>query len=346
MKYTGIIFASWFSLLMMASCAPSDRNRPAVEPDDFEVVGYLFWSERTPDRWGSMNTRNIPYEYLTTINYAFVFPEADRTGRLTSVPYPDTLHALVREAHSHNVKVLISIGGFMIGDNPGVDNRFEVIANNQVTRDRFVKEAMDLVREFNLDGVDMDWEFPDAVEPSLSNFVLLMKELHEQLHPMGKKLTSAVEASDFVYTYGVDESVYQYVDWINIMGYDGDVSAHGYPNKAIFHSPYWWSEMIMEHWIDEKGLPREKAVLGVPFYGKGTNRFGGAYRGLLARGADPYADKFDSVYYNGIKTMKKKTVLAKKRGRGMMIWEISGDAPREYSLLRAINEAIIEFDKN
>jgi GH18 family chitinase len=79
--------------------------------------------------------------------------------------------------------------------------------------------------------------------------------------------------------------------------------------------------------------------MGVPFYGRGPGR-GGAYRQLLAQGADPQADVYDSIYYNGIKTMRQKTRLAMERGSGIMIWEISEDTTGTNSLLRAIHEEL------
>lgn len=60
---------------------------------------------------------------------------------------------------------------------------------------------------------------------------------------------------------------------------------------------------------------------------------------LVAAGADPMKDEFDSVYYNGMATIKEKTGLAIREGlAGVMIWEISQDTQDETSLLKAIND--------
>jgi hypothetical protein len=48
------------------------------------------------------------------------------------------------------------------------------------------------------------------------------------------------------------------------------------------------------------------------------------------------------MYYNGIPTIKRKTLLAKKEASGIMIWQLSGDAPGAKSLLNVIDEAAIE----
>ena len=59
----------------------------------------------------------------------------------------------------------------------------------------------------------------------------------------------------------------------------------------------------------------------------------------MARGADPYADEFQGLKYNGITTIKAKTELAQKRAGGVMMWELSNDTrDPETSLLNAITE--------
>ena len=44
------------------------------------------------------------------------------------------------------------------------------------------------------------------------------------------------------------------------------------------------------------------------------------------------------MYYNGIETIRKKTGLAKEKASGIMIWQLSGDAPGDKSLLTVINK--------
>ena len=341
-----------FSLCMflgMISCNSANKASNSNEINEkFKVVGYFL-----PAPQGKSTVASISYQYLTSINYSFAKPAADNSGNLMPLPNPDTLHALVRNAHSHKVEVFISVGGFGVGDGPGIDTRFEVLANTERTRINFAHSVMQMIRQFDLDGADIDWEFPDAVEPSMSNFVALMKVLGDSLHPAGKKLTIAVESHHLPYTYGIDEKVFDIVDWINIMGYDNEGVGSHRPHQLTAHAPYWLSIISFDHWLNERGLPKNKAVMGVPFYGKGTNRSYHPYRTLLANGADPYADVaysdtgviytgIDGYFYMGIKTMQRATKLAQKRGAGVMIWEISSDTTGKYSLLKAINDAVNE----
>lgn len=329
----------WISLLLsvtiilfFTACdqgeAPSDR---------FKVIGYLY-NKKLP-------VNELPYQYLTHINYAFALPAPGGTGEILPVPAPVRLKKLTKTAHSHGVKVFISVGGWSIGDGGGNDTRFEVLASSPDTRTNFTNEVMEIVRKFNLDGVDIDWEYPNPIEPSAANFVLLMKELSDSLHAVEKKLTAAIVSFKDRYGYGIKKEVFPYVDWMNIMSYD-------YKNgENMSHSPYWLAVRSFDYWVDDRGLPKDKAVLGLNF---------GFYRFLISKGADPYADSFitdvskwkfgepdsaqphspDTLYYNGITTVKKKTRLAMQRGTGIMMWAVASDTAGQYSLLKAINEVI------
>ena len=107
----------------------------------------------------------------------------------------------------------------------------------------------------------------------------------------------------------------------------------------------------MDYWIG-RGLPRSKAVLGVPFYGYG---FGGAFRKneydyseIVA--AHPGAENGDQVgetiWYNGIPTIKAKARLVVESGLGgIMIWSLDTDAPGGKSLLSAIVAGLRETQK-
>lgn len=330
--------------LWLISCN-SPINSDQEQAKSFKVVGYYLPGK---DKAG---VASLQYEYLTSVNYSFARPAADGSGNLEPLRNPDILHALVEKAHASGVEVFISVGGFDIGDGPGVDSRFEVLADREESRVQFATSVMNLIREFDLDGADIDWEFPDAVEPSISNFTRLMATLSETLKGEGKKVTIAVESHHLPYTYGVDNAVFDLVDWVNIMGYDNEEFGSHRPHQLTAHAPYWLSEIAFDHWLNKRGLSKEKAVMGVPFYGKGTNRSYHPYRTLLARGADPYADVaysdtgviydgVDGYFYMGIKTMQRTTRLAHRRGAGIMIWEISCDTTGQYSLLKAINDAI------
>ncbi len=277
----------------------------------FKVVGY------TPS-WGNIN--NIQYDKLTHINYAFAIPRAD--GSLEPLASPNKLQQIVSLGHAQGTKVLIAVGGWELGDGGGVDRRFSQLAANPSTRTAFVNNLVNFVNQYDLDGVDMDWEYPrEGSEPQ--HFELLMQELGQAMHSRGKLLTAAVVVSGWN-ADGVLSGVFDDVDFLNIMAYDGN--NHGSMSQATGGLDYWLG----------RGLPKSKAVLGVPFYCRPQPE---SYANLLAMGASPNSDSFQGRNYNGIPTIKAKTELAQQRAGGIMIWELSHDtSDQSTSLLTAINQ--------
>ena len=316
-------------LVIVVSCQQPSAIRTVVhspaKPGDFKIIGYL------PGR--SVDTAAIAFQRLTHINFAFAIP-AKNGGGLDALRNAEKLAALVKKAHRHNVKVFISIGGWSIGDGGGDDSRFHRLAADPVERNYFVANTMELVRRFSLDGVDVDWEYPDIENRSAEDNVLLMRQLGDSLHAINKELTAAVVHYGNQ-GEGTKDEIFEIVDWLNLMAYDDD------KGQPVPHSPYSLAEKSINYWVKERGLPPQKAVLGLPFYGKPRKEKLSHYKDLLAAGADPMKDEFDSVYYNGVATIKKKTELAIKEGlAGVMIWEISQDTQDDRSLLKAINEVV------
>ena len=321
----------WIPLLFSA-CVSSDRQGQGGQAqnndsDDFKVIGYYA-------SWGPA-PEELDLTGLTHINYSFAIP-AKEGNRLEPLKSDERLRKLVEIAHQNGKKVFIALGGWSIGDGGGNDSRFHRMAETQAGRETFVQDVMAMVAAYQLDGVDMDWEYPDA-DPSADHFAALMQSLSEALHRQGKKLSAAVISYNDRVGAGVKKEVFEAVDWINIMAYD-DERSQPQPNP---HSPYSLAEKSLAYWIDQRGLPAEKAVLGLPFYGKpGYN----PYKNLLTEGANPAQDQFNDVFYNGTETIKAKTKLALQRNcAGVMIWEIGQDIPGPQSLTMAINEAIREY---
>jgi chitinase len=274
------------------------------------LIGYLpAWQGRVED---------IQYGKLTQINYAFLLPSSVGDGSLSSVDNPEKLRKLVKLAHAGGVRVAISVGGWTDLKNPG----FEKLAASSSGRATFADRLAGLVRIFDLDGVDIDWEYPQEGVQS-QHYLLMMQALAGKLQAEGKTLSAAV-ADGAEHGAGIPSGVFGLVDFLGIMAYDGD--------DVEGHSPFSLAESALDYWLG-RGLSPAKAVLGVPFYARPSWK---TYKVLLKKGADPDADRFGRDSYNGMATVARKAELARKRAGGIMIWELSGDAPGRFSLLSAI----------
>jgi GH18 family chitinase len=292
-------------LFILATMSLSAQNKK------FPVVGYYAaWSGEPED---------IAFDHLTQVNFSFAFPGSDGSVRIAET---GKLMALVELAHEKNVKVFLAVGGWDIGDGGGNDQAFEVMAKNEKSRKRFVSSLLFHIKDYELDGIDIDWEYPDDQEA----FLLMMKELYPALKAKGKGLSVAA-AGEGVHGDGISTESFQYMDYLNIMAYDGPTP----------HSSFEYAERCLAYWT-LKGCPKEKLILGLPFYGKDPNT---DYKVLIQTNAAEASqiDEQDGIHYNGIPTMQKKVKLAQERAAGVMIWEVSQDVQNEYSLLKAINEA-------
>jgi GH18 family chitinase len=284
----------------------------AVLPNGFKSVGYM------PSWAGSVTS--IQYSKLTHINYSFALPNGN--GTLQPIENTSKLQQLVSLGHQNNTKVSLAIGGW----NDGNDSGFEQLAAGSGTRTAFVNNVMGVVRQYGLDGVDIDWEYPDP-GTSGNNYTALMQQLSTALHNEGKLLTAAV-VSEGGTANGVQPAVFGYVDWLNIMAYDG-----GSP-----HANYDWSIASANFWKG-RGLPKAKTVLGVPFYSRPSYL---TFAQLVAQ--DPANANRDCTpsgeCYNGLPTIKRKTQWAMANAGGIMNWELSQDATGANSLVSAIYSTV------
>lgn len=298
------------------------------------LLGQLFFSPFTYGEgkvigyaasW-SANPKTINYKHLTHLNYSFGIPK--KNGDMEPILGEEKLIEIVKLSHKNGIKILLAIGGWDLGDGGGKDQRFHSLAENSNYRANFISKLIGLVNKYDLDGIDMDWEYPDPVNGGENpHFTALMKELSEKLRPEGKLLTAAVAAYGFNGD-GVSSKVFPYIDFLNLMAYDGGNGSN--------HSPFSMAERSIKYWSD-KGLPKEKLVLGVPFYARPSWK---SYKDLISLGADPKKDQFKNDYYNGIDTIRKKSRLALSSGAGVMIWELAQDTNDDNSLLKAISKIV------
>jgi len=304
--------------VLLASCSTSSATSisptetdstsptltPTPAPPPFRIIAYAT---------DGIIENLIPYDKLTHINYSFLTPKDD--GTFNTINNGWKLKLIAQNGHAHNVKVLISVGGW------GWDKQFETVAANPALRSAFVQNLKAFVAEYQLDGIDIDWEYPDAGQSS-QNFLALMQELRSAMPD--KLLTTAV-VSHGDNSNGISSESFELFDFINVMTYDGP--DHGTMKQF---------EQGLSFWI-ARGLPKEKIVMGVPFYGDPNL----PYFKIVAE--DPTAAQMDSInyfgktfQYNGIPTVQAKTKLAMEQASGIMFWTLDFDAQGELSLVNTI----------
>jgi GH18 family chitinase len=276
--------------------------------------------------------KNVPFNKVTHINLYFLNP--DSSGNFTHdlsavIPF-------IKMSHTQNVKVLASIVG-------GGPHPYYAKLLKDDKRAMLINNLMSIVLQTGLDGIDVDLEGSD-IDENYDNFVI---ELAVALHQHKKLITAAIAV---FYKGDLTDKALAQFDFVNVMSYDH--TGPWTPGKPGPHSTFAHATEDLAYFKVERKIPKEKLTLGVPFYGHGfgpeltTPGISMNYGEIVSQ--FPGAESTDqlampggkTLYYNGIPTIKMKTNLAIKEASGIMIWQLSGDAPGAKSLLQAIDEVV------
>lgn len=306
-----------------------------------KIVGYIDGSLSGADA----NAQNLQWNKLTDIIYGFIQP-TDNNGNLESYVGKPAFNTIKSLASTNNVKFHFSSGGA----NGTIKARLAAISANATTRNTYAKNVADVLAANNMDGFDLDWEFPTGVE--VTNHVLLLKALRDEFDKRGKGWTLAIAVGGETPSTGqqggyhtdyISPDAFQYIDFLNLMSYDIGKALAGNNHSSL--------ENALDNINDyaAKGCPKSKMILGVPFYGRDLSRWNWKKYSDIAS-TDPAAaygaDALGGQYYNGKKTLQDKVDLIMAQGGiGIMIWEITYDrlGNDQYSLLSAIHEKMAPY---
>jgi chitinase len=318
---------------------PALTSTPIVVPGGKYVIGY--YPSWAADR--NVFVKDIPAQKLTHINYAFSNvsengecilgdPAADVERVHSAAESVDGQRDSESAAFHGNfnqflelkqkypdLKVLISIGGWSWSEN------FSKAAQDDASRQRFAASCIELyLNQYKgvFDGLDVDWEYPvgGGLKPGKpedkKNFTLLLGELRRQLDQLGAKenrhylLTIAAPVGPGNIRNLEPDAIAATVDWINLMSYD----FHGtWETATNLNAPLFRPsndpadaglnvDAAVQNYLST-GVPPEKMVLGVPFYGKGWSGVSDVDHGLYqpASGAAPGTWEAGSYDFNDIR---------------------------------------------
>ena len=399
---TAICRRPWLAALVLVCPALSAQDQAAPGDSANRIVGY-YTSWSVYDR--GFEVAQVRGEHLTHLNYAFAKivggkcvpadPWADgQRPTKTSPASRGNFQALQRLKRKHpHLKTLISVGGWTLS------GPFSDVARTAASRKQFAASCVDFIQRHQFDGVDLDWEYPvEGGKPGIRsrpedkrNYTRLLSEMRRQLDDYAREtkrpclLTIACGARPELLRNLEVSAIVRYVDWVNVMAYD----FHGsWSRLASFHSPLFHPQDAPKS-IDGRlsahaaiqtlinaGAPREKIVLGVPFYGRGWKGVSATNNGLFQKprgamasqhepGLIPYREMLRRsgftqfshaqaqaswgynattkelvVYDNQLVIEKKAQYINKQRLGGVMVWELGHDALGERSLLTTLSRKL------
>ena len=226
---------------------------------------------------------------LTHIIYSFLHLKGnelalDNAGDSTTLAYVASL----KKTHP-DLKVMVSLGGW------GGCETCSPVFSTEEGRKEFALSTKRILKEFKIDGIDLDWEYPTIegypghqyLPEDKENFTALVKELRKTL---GKKAIVTFAAGGF--EQYLEESVnwdevMKYVDFVNIMSYD---LVNGNSTVTGHHTPLYSTDDQVEstdnavQYLKKIGVAPDKMVIGAAFYGRVWENVTNVHDGLYQSG--------------------------------------------------------------
>lgn len=254
------------------------------------------------------------------------------------------------------VRVVLALGGW------GADGFSEAMLT-QENRTTLVNSIMRLIKKYQFDGIDIDWEYPTSSVAGITshpndrnNLTLFCQELREAMNIYREDLilSIAVTTSDTFYDF---KNLNNYVDIFNVMTYDYAMSNIAHHDSPLYSSSNGASSMDRAVSFMKSRVDADKIIPGVAFYcrrGSFANmeQLGSSLSTSMANNAISFAvlkqimiydtsfvECYDSVacaayaMYNGVfysydnerSTIDKCVYVKENQLGGIMCWDLTQD---------------------
>lgn len=368
------------ALLVPAACEriePEPEPEPEIDPEIVEpdvalnhriegrhATAYVtYYGSLTPDP-----------EVMTHINYAFaelyvrdgVYQGFKVQGNLSRF---EQIAALKKK--NPDLKICLSFSHTVANNDNKQDGGFSAMCKSEAGRRAFAEDCLAFLKKYNLDGVDLDWEFPGlswsgaACDPSCDtdNYVLLVKQLRETLGT-SYTISYAGYCSDKTsvsggYRYVDIKGMDPYVDYVNIMAYDLDEAPHHH--SALNDTRAYKDCNRAVNAYLTAGVSPDKLVLGLPFYGRhsfSTSPTAISYKKILQldryqyrrnqwddKASCPFVATMGGAFYCGYdnpRSIGLKGAWVREKGMlGLMYWEYDQDDAKG-TLRKAVWNAVMQ----
>lgn len=288
----------------LASIAPEAIAEP---PSAFRLVGYLPWYRLKT--WSASHA-----DALTDLIYFGIQPTTRGEFPANPIDRP-ALEKLRDLKRVIGCRLHICVGG---GDRSA---GFAALVERPRRRWAFVRQLRELAQRGGFDGVDYDWEHPNG-DAQLADYHRLIDETRRTWGNHGQVTVAQSPWRDF------GRGIYDAVDRVHVMSYN-----HKHPHARLADAQADVERML------KFGCPRDKLVLGVPFYGRNQRGRSRTYAEIAGSAAfQAGSDLVDGFAFNSRRTLRQKTrYTLDEELAGIMIWELGQDAAEaDRSLLQAI----------
>ena len=284
---------------------------------NYKMIAYSMGDVETMKQYPLQKLTHIIYSFLHLRNDSLTWSDEKQRNTLVQL-------GALKKQFPH-LKIMVSLGGW------GGCEPCSAIFSTEEHRNTFAKTTVELLKEFNLDGIDLDWEYP-AIEgypghafdsSDKQNFTELVKALRKA---MGKQYLLAFAAGGFTgyLEKSIDwDAVMPAVDFVNLMTYDlvsgfSKVTGHHTPLKD--YRPNQQSTEKYVNWLLQHGVKSEQLIIGAAFYARVWENVSPENNGLYNAGS----------FKQGVSYKNFETYFNYSSGF-RYYWDEKAEAPYRYS---------------
>lgn len=360
MDYKNRIIAHLLILVCTMGCSPKAKKQSEQPQQSKAAQEIVIMAYYVPE--SDYEPEKIPVEKLTHIIYSFTnVIDGEMKFRKSEIAGPKLAALVGQKQRNPDLKVMIACGGW------GADG-FSDMALTAEGRAKFIASASEFIKKYQLDGLDMDWEYPGisgagtmAREEDTKNFTALMKGLREMLDEFDtpKVLTFASAGWKRYYDFIEINEVMKYADYTNVMTYDlvsgvseytghhtalGDVASEdilGTPFQKHLDSlhlngrnsdPNPRSTQKIVNFLIEQSVDPKQIVIGGAFYGRVWKGVVPNNNGLYQRSGGMH---IGWLAYNQIRKSYEDDTNFKR------YWDANAEAPYMYN---AVDSLMLSYD--
>lgn len=259
---------------------------------------------------------------LDIINYSFAGIDKDSKGNfyINMSGLSDIRN--MKAVQADGIKLCISLGGWH--DDSSYWNLYSEAASTEKNRKQVANSVLEVMREYGLDGIDMDWEYPTTADRN--NFTLLMKEIYDTLKAESPKyiISIALPVSNTRFDLaGLNDCL----DYFYVMTYDLD-----YGSSVTTHVSNLSYAEYAANFLATNGVDKKKIIIGSAFYGRRYTSTPGKNNGLGEKYSEMITISFTDIYKNYYSRIGKDV---------LKLYDKSGKA---YYLFDTVNNDFISFE--
>lgn len=248
--------------------------------------------------WNFYGYNDTILDTLDVINLSFAYVNPDGSIDTTSF---NTRIMDILTCHNRGVRVVLSVQGY---GSEGVN--FSTLSKTNNGRKTIALNMLEVVKKYNLDGIDIDWEYPGfntgtSMEIDRVNYTLLCKEIKDTFDAYDETLllTAAIPGGPYSPVRFELDKLTDILDYIHIMTYDLQSSSYATHHTALYPSTGTISGCTVKESVDyylSQGVNTDKMIIGIAFYGKYATSNG------LKESSSTYKtityDEIESTYLN------------------------------------------------